>query len=147
VQGEVIGISNMKAMAADGVSFAIPIDSARAVIAKLLADPSARAPPAVAGAKTMTLTPAMAANLSDVSDSFSAGQPAGVYVPYVEPGGPADRAGMRAGDTIVGVAGMQGPVSETALQQHADCCGGGPMRITVSRSDGTFAALSLPLPR
>ncbi len=32
VQGEVIGISNMTAVAADGVSFAIPIDSARAVI-------------------------------------------------------------------------------------------------------------------
>ncbi len=31
LRGEVIGISNMKAIAADGVSFAIPVDTAKEV--------------------------------------------------------------------------------------------------------------------
>lgn len=31
LRGEVIGIANMKAIAADGVSFAIPVDTAKQV--------------------------------------------------------------------------------------------------------------------
>lgn len=38
VQGEVIGISNMQAIAADGVSFAIPIDSARLIIDQVISE-------------------------------------------------------------------------------------------------------------
>eukprot|EP00894_Picocystis_sp_ML_P001174 jgi/Pico_ML_1/51691/g262.t1 len=36
LSGEVIGINNMKALAADGVSFAIPIDTAKKVVNQLL---------------------------------------------------------------------------------------------------------------
>lgn len=37
LQGEVVAICNMKALAADGVSFAIPIDAAKEVVAALAA--------------------------------------------------------------------------------------------------------------
>eukprot|EP00976_Prorocentrum_cordatum_P035805 728235-Prorocentrum_minimum.AAC.1 len=36
LDGRVIGVNNMKALAADGVSFAIPIDAAKAVVDQLL---------------------------------------------------------------------------------------------------------------
>lgn len=53
-QGEVIGISNLKAIAGDGVSFAIPIDTAKDVINQLLA-PGGRVARPYIGCKTLEL--------------------------------------------------------------------------------------------
>ena len=52
------------------------------------------------------LTPAvpfcsLAAELKASSSSFP-DVAAGIYVPYVQPGGPADRAGLVSGDVITG---------------------------------------------
>jgi hypothetical protein len=54
LQGEVIGISNLKAIAGDGVSFAIPIDTAKGVISQLL-QPSGRVARPYIGCKTLEL--------------------------------------------------------------------------------------------
>lgn len=49
-----IGISNLKAIAGDGVSFAIPIDTAKDVIAQLL-QPNGRVARPYIGCKTLEL--------------------------------------------------------------------------------------------
>jgi HtrA serine peptidase 2 len=54
LQGEVIGISNLKAIAGDGVSFAIPIDTAKGIISQLL-QPSGRVARPYIGCKTLEL--------------------------------------------------------------------------------------------
>ena len=54
LQGEVIGISNLKAIGGDGVSFAIPIDTAKSIISQLL-QPSGRVARPYIGCKTLEL--------------------------------------------------------------------------------------------
>lgn len=135
VQGEVIGISNMKALAADGVSFAIPIDSARLIIEQLIGAKERPSQPHF-GAKTVQLSEAAAAVLAaEEGGSFPAEQPAGLYVSFVEAGGPAHRGGLRAGDTITGWAGHT-EVTASALEAAVRCHVGQPLLLSVSRSVG-----------
>lgn len=85
LDGKVIGINTMKAARADGISFAIPIDVAWAVVRALLAH--GRVPRPYIGIK------------------MQGHRGGGVTVVAVAPDSPADRAGLRPGDAVVAFDG------------------------------------------
>ncbi len=89
--GEIVGINTRGWRGAENLGFAIPADVVREVVAALLADGRVRR--ATLG---VTLQP-VTVFARDAAD--------GALVGSVVAGGPADRAGLRAGDVLVSVDG------------------------------------------
>jgi putative serine protease PepD len=102
----VIGIPTLAAVdpqaggAAPGIGFAIPSNQARHIADQLIAT----------GKVTDSGRAALGARVTTVVNAQ--GQPQGVGVVEVTPGGPADQAGIRAGDIIVSVNGDDTPTTE-----------------------------------
>lgn len=94
-----IGISSLKAIAADGVSFAIPIATAVEVVAQLKAHGRVIRP--YIGIKMLPLNPSVATQLRRRDPAFP-NVSSGILVPHVTPGSPAQKAGLRPGDVIIG---------------------------------------------
>jgi serine protease Do len=97
--GEVIGINSFiftMSGGSQGLGFAIPINVARLVINELIEFGHVR--DVWVGMRVQDITPALVQSL---------GLPAirGVVTSYVEPGSPAERAGVRPGDVVVAVNG------------------------------------------
>lgn len=109
--GEVIGINTMKAMGMDGIAFALPIDDVRRVVEQLQRHGRVMRP--YLGLKFVELDATIASELrargqsGGRGGSRGAGAPpdAGLYVMHVTPDSPAHRAGVRVGDTLIGVGG------------------------------------------
>ncbi|MBB2902978.1 S1-C subfamily serine protease [Kineococcus radiotolerans] len=101
LDGEVIGIPTLAALspsqdgAAPGIGFAIPSNTAKDIAGQLIAN-DGRVVDSNRAALEVSVT-----TLADAS-----GQPAGVGVVAVDPGGAAAAAGVREGDVIVSVAGQ-----------------------------------------
>ena len=92
-RGRVIGInaqirSSGSSSGFEGVGFAVPIDSAKRSLDQILKTGSVRY--AYVGIKTEDLTPG-------VAKKFGYATKRGALVDYVDPGGAADRAGLKAG--------------------------------------------------
>ncbi len=107
--GQVIGIPTLAAGAQDGgqaqgIGFAIPANLARDIARQLIES----------GQVTSTHRAAIGAQAGTVSGADGAA--AGVGIVTVTKGGPADRAGLRAGDVISAVAGTDTP-DTTALAE------------------------------
>lgn len=99
MRGEVIGINSQiysRSGGYMGISFAIPIDEAMRVSDQLRA--SGRV---VRGRIGVTIAPVT----KEVAESIGLGKPTGALVQGVEAGGPADKAGIEAGDIITKVDG------------------------------------------
>jgi serine protease Do len=79
-----------------GIAFAIPIDAAMNVEQQLLAH--GKVERGRMGVVVQEVTQALA-------KSFGLDRPRGALVSQVEPGGPADKAGLKSGDVIVGFNG------------------------------------------
>lgn len=96
--GEVIGINSMKFSGNDveGIGFAIPMDIAKPILTELMTNGYVTGRPLI-GISLREITPEIAA-INDI--------PAGVQVAYVSEGGAAEKAGIKAGDTIVSVDGI-----------------------------------------
>ncbi len=97
LQGEVIGINSQiysRTGGYQGVSFAIPIDVAINVKNQLVAD--GRVERGRIGVTIQDVNQALA-------DSFRLARPQGALISQVERGGPADKAGLQAGDVILAV--------------------------------------------
>ena len=107
--GQVIGIPTLAAAdpqlggAAVGIGFAIPSDTVTSIAGQLIA----------AGKVTSSGRPSLGITAQTVAGA--SGQPAGVGVAAVTPGGAAARAGITAGDIITALAG-QPTLSLAALQ-------------------------------
>ena len=100
-RGQVIGINaqiRSTSGTAEGVGFAIPIDTARRALEQLLA--TGRVSYAYIGVTTQDVTPGVARKLG-----FAASR--GALVAKVEPGTPAARAGLRGGDRITSYNGVE----------------------------------------
>ena len=99
LKGEVIGINSQiysRTGGYMGIAFAIPIDVAATVKDQLLANGK------VERGRIGVAIQEVSAGLAE---SFGLDRPRGALVASVEPGGPADKAGVEPGDVIVGLNG------------------------------------------
>ncbi len=99
LRGEVVGINSQiysRSGGFQGISFAIPIDDAMRV-----ADQLRIVGRVIRGRIGVTIAPVT----KEVAESIGLGKPAGALVQSVEKDGPADKAGVEAGDIIVKVDG------------------------------------------
>ena len=109
LSGQVIGIPTLAAAdpqlggAAAGIGFAIPSDTVTSIAAQLIAT----------GKVTSSGRASLGISAQTVADA--SGQPAGVGVVAVTPGGAAARAGIQSGDIITALAGQ--PVASLAALQ------------------------------
>jgi serine protease Do len=95
--GEVIGITTQVIRGtAEGIGFAISIDTAKPIVSELI--DKGQVERGYLGINMVNITPTIAKEYDLAVDS-------GVGVGFVQEGSPADRAGLIAGDIIVGAAG------------------------------------------
>ena len=138
MNGELIGLVNAKSSSSDaeGLGFAIPINDAIKVAQDLLENGYVSGRPYM-GITYLAVTDAQTAAQLNVSAY-------GVYVVDVAQGGPADKAGLKAGDRIVSIDGTEIAQRDdlgTLIQQHT---AGDTLSITVAR-DGQMQTVSLTL--
>ncbi|HEY9672667.1 MAG TPA: HhoA/HhoB/HtrA family serine endopeptidase [Waterburya sp.] len=104
-QGEVIGINTAIRADAMGIGFAIPINQAKAISARLAQGQKIQHP--YLGVRMATLTPEVAAdNNRDPNSPFTIPEVNGVLVVQVLPSSPAAAAGLRRGDIIIAINGQ-----------------------------------------
>ncbi len=126
--GQVIGIPTLAAVSphgggqAQGIGFAIPSNLARDIAAQIIST----------GHVTNTHRAALGARIGTVTGAD--GAPAGAAVVTVTPGGPADRAGLRAGDVIHKLGPAPVPDSGTLLQELAAAHPGQQVEVTITRA-------------
>jgi len=99
MRGEVVGINSQiysRSGGFMGISFAIPIDEAMRVADQLRVNGRV-----IRGRIGVTIAPVT----KEVAEAIGLGKPVGALVQGVEAGGPADKAGIEAGDIIVKVDG------------------------------------------
>jgi serine protease Do len=102
-EGELIGINTAIYQGAEGIGFAIPIDTARRVVDELLRH--GQVAPVWLGVELQDLDP----RLHDVLELPRGTK--GALVSGVAPGSPADKAGLRRGDLVMKAAGHAVPTA------------------------------------
>ena len=138
MNGELVGIVNAKSSSSDaeGLGFAIPINDAIKVAQELLENGYVTGRPGL-GITYLAVTDAQTAQQLGVNAY-------GVYIVDVTKGGPADQAGLKAGDRIVSVDGSEIAAKDdlgTLMQKHA---AGDTLAITVAR-DGQMQTVNVTL--
>ena len=131
MQGEVIGINSQiysRTGGFMGISFAIPIDEAMRV-----ADQLQRSGKVTRG----RIAVAIGEVTKDVADSLGLPKAQGALVSSVEPGGPADKAGIQPGDIIVKFNGQSVDAATDLPRMVGDTKPGTKATITVWRKGQT----------
>lgn len=114
-QGDVIGINTAIRANAQGLGFAIPINTAKRIADQLIA--TGRVDHAYLGVQMVTLTPELKQNLnSDPNSPLTVQDDRGVLVVRVVPNSPAAKAGVRTGDVLAKI-GQQAVTSSEQVQQ------------------------------
>ncbi|KAG6535497.1 hypothetical protein ZIOFF_000497 [Zingiber officinale] len=148
LDGEVVGVNIMKVAAADGLSFAVPIDSVIKIIEQFRKNGT---PVAVAlltrvvrpwlGLKMLDLNEMKIAQFKERDDSFP-DVIKGVLVPVVTPGSPGDRAGFRPGDVVIEFDGRPvGGIKEIIGIMEDKV--GVPLKVLVKRSNNKSITLTV----
>jgi S1-C subfamily serine protease len=126
--GQVIGIPTLAAVSpqgggqAQGIGFAIPSNLARDIARQIIST----------GHVTNTHRAALGARIATASGPD--GSPRGAAVVAVTPGGPADRAGLRAGDIIRKLGPVPTGDAGTLLQALAAADPGQRIEVTITRA-------------
>lgn len=141
LDAEVIGITTLAAQdpiaggTVPGIGFAVPSNITSDIAAQLIAN----------GRVTNSHRAYLGLQAATVAADQGNGTGAGVLVYSLVPGGPADKAGVRANDVITSLAGR--PVTDQASLSStlASLQPGQTVQMDVTRSDGTPTRLSITL--
>jgi len=130
--GQVVGVTNMKMMSSyssiEGIGFAIPTSTVRTVGNSLLRFGQMRGRPSVG--ITVGAIPEAAMEEYDM--------PKGLYVSGVSEGSDAERKGIKVGDVVVAVNGIEVSTTEEMLAIKNDMAVGDTMEIRVWRNGETL---------
>jgi S1-C subfamily serine protease len=135
ISGRVIGIPTLAASdpqfgsAAAGIGFAIPSNTVKDLAGQLVAN----------GKVTNSHRAYLGVRVGDTSDAT------GVVVGQVTAGGPAAKAGIKAGDVIVSVNGKPTPTTVDLSTVLADLKPGDTVQVGIRHQDGTKATVSVTL--
>ena len=133
-QARVVGINT--AVAGVGLGMAVPVnDTTRRIISALMADGRVR---------RAYLGLAMMPGPVPAAWRQRLGRKTGLLVAQVVAGGPADRAGLRAGDLLLTVGGKPVAVSQDLQRQMFSDAIGHPLAITVMRNGALVDVIAEP---
>jgi Do/DeqQ family serine protease len=117
-KGEVIGVNTAIIQGAQGLGFAIPIETAQRIAKQLIAKGSVSR--AYLGIQMLTLDPSVKKELNESPNSdVKVTEESGVLVTRVVPSSPAASAGIRTGDVIVKING-ENVTSADTIQQFVE---------------------------
>lgn len=103
--GQVIGMNTAIIQGAQGLGFAIPINTAQRIANELIAKGQVEHP--YLGIQMVTLTPELKENINNnPSAGVTVNEDSGVLIAKVMPGSPAAKAGLRTGDVIHKINGQ-----------------------------------------
>lgn len=124
LEGRIIGITTMMIPYAQGMGFAIPINTVKRISQEILE--KGRVTRRWIGISGIDVTPQLARRYNLHSDS-------GFLVAEVEPQSPADFAGLRNGDVVVGADGSGVKHTKDLLLAISKVAVGGTIRIDINR--------------
>jgi serine protease Do len=132
INGEVVGINTaIRGGGAQGLGFATPINTAKLLL------PELKQGKVVRGYLGMGIVPVT----DDVRESFSLPDNRGALVQTVEPGKPADKAGIKPGDVVVAIDGKPVNTNRELIDTISYLPVGSNVQITVIR-DGKRQTLT-----
>ncbi len=124
--GEVVGITNAKIVTStsEGLGFAIPINSVKGIIEKLI------------NYGKVTNRPYLGLSVKYYEEGAYNDGPAGVYVSVLTSGGPAEKAGLKVGDRLISLDGVEIKKSNDIIDVRDSHKVGDSIEVVVER-DGT----------
>ncbi|MEH2049552.1 HhoA/HhoB/HtrA family serine endopeptidase [Nostoc sp.] len=132
-RGEVIAMNTAIIQGAQGLGFAIPINTAQRISSQIIATGKAQHP--YLGIQMMGLTPQLKQNInSDPNSGLSVNEDKGVLVLKVVPNSPAAKAGIRAGDVIQKLGGQAVTDASSVQKAVENSQVGGDLRMELSRN-------------
>jgi S1-C subfamily serine protease len=135
-RGEVIGINTAIRANANGIGFAIPINTAKEISEQLARGEQISHP--YLGVQIANFTPDMArTNNDDPNSTLMLPEVNGVIVMGIVPDSPAASAGLRRGDVITQVDGQPITTAEELQNRVEQTRVGQSLRLTVRRGDRT----------
>jgi serine protease Do len=129
INGEIIGINTMIASRSggyQGIGFALPINTAAKVYNQIIKHGKV-----TRGSIGVSFSPDEDKNHASVQ---AYGGKEGIFVEQVEPGGPAEKAGVQPGDIIIALDGKPVARGQELIDHVADATVGESMKITVLRN-------------
>jgi S1-C subfamily serine protease len=135
-RGEVIGVNTAIRANAQGLGFAIPIETAKRIADELATKGEVQHP--FLGIRMLELTPARREEInSNIEGGFKVTQDNGVLILGVVESSPAEKAGLKEGDIIQKMDGV--PVKTTSeVQERVEVAGvGGEVQMQVNRNGAT----------
>jgi serine protease Do len=122
LRGQVVGINTAINPQGKGIGFAIPIDAVKEVYTELVA--TGRVSRGRLGVVVQGMD-------EDLARAVGLDRAHGALVGDVEPGSPAERAGIKAGDVVLAVDGKNVPHSEDLPRMVAPHRPGTPLKLTM----------------
>ncbi len=120
--GEVIGVTNAKISTGEGLGFAIPISDVADEIQSII------------NYGYVANRPYLGITVGNVASDAYYGAVEGVYVAEVDPGSPAEEAGMQEGDMIISMDGVAIEMTDDIIDVRNQHVPGDEIEVVVERS-------------